>query len=277
MRPELESVLQCLILNGYSVFSLINDILVHGRNLEDQRITLLREGVERDAADICAHLLNHNSSSVSVIVRALSVAQPMRRSEVEFENHRHGVIINMLPDNVFLEIYNFCLRDPTKYPLQKQWQRLVRVCQRWRRIIFASPRRLDLRLTCTHGTPVAQNLAYWPVTLPLTIDYPRLWRSDYRFSHAPDDNIVAALQHASRIHRVEICTTYSLLSKVATVMQEPFPALTYLELTWDLAGLPGIFPVLPGGFLGGSAPRLRHLHLGGIFFPELPTLLLISS
>ncbi|KAH9161340.1 hypothetical protein EDB89DRAFT_739890 [Lactarius sanguifluus] len=133
MRPELDNVLQvqCLILNGYSVFSLINDIIVHGRNLEDQRIKLLREGVERDAADICAHLLNHNSSSVSVFLRALSVAQSMRLSEVEFENHRHGVTINMLPDDVLLEIFDFCLRDPTKFPLQTQWQRLVRVCQRW--------------------------------------------------------------------------------------------------------------------------------------------------
>ncbi|KAH8995356.1 hypothetical protein EDB92DRAFT_197873 [Lactarius akahatsu] len=111
--------------------------------------------------------------------------------------------------------------------------------------------------------------------LTLTVEYSQTWRRDYRSSHAPDDNI-AAFRHAtgSRIHRVKICTTYSLLSKVATVMQESFPALTHLERTWDLDGLPGIFPVLPEGFLGGSAPRLRDLHLGGISFPELPTLFL---
>ncbi len=83
MRPELDNVLQCLSLNGYSVFSLIDDILAHGRNREDQRIKFLREGVERDAADICARLLSYDSTSASVCVWALGVAKSMRRSEVE--------------------------------------------------------------------------------------------------------------------------------------------------------------------------------------------------
>ena len=56
LRPELDNVLQCLTLNGYSVFSLINDILARC-NWEDERIKILREGMERDAADICARLL----------------------------------------------------------------------------------------------------------------------------------------------------------------------------------------------------------------------------
>lgn len=56
MRPELNNAIQCLSLNGYSVSSLIDDILAC-RNLEDERIKLLREGIERDAADICARLL----------------------------------------------------------------------------------------------------------------------------------------------------------------------------------------------------------------------------
>jgi hypothetical protein len=56
MRPELDNVLECLSLNGYSIVSLVNDIL--GRShLEDPRVKLLREGIERDAAEICARLL----------------------------------------------------------------------------------------------------------------------------------------------------------------------------------------------------------------------------
>ena len=188
--------------------------------------------------------------------------------------------INVLPDNVFLEIFSFCLSDPTRYPLQRtrEWQRLVHVCQSWRRIIFASPRRLDLHLSCTYGTPVRQNLIYWPLFFPLIVDYSGSLRHHpvYGFNLAPDDedNILAALQHVDRIHRVKISTTYSTLRIVATVMQESFPALTHLELIWDHKCLPALYPVLPGWFLGGSAPRLRHLHLGGISFPELPTLLL---
>ena len=57
MRPELDNVLQCLSLNGYSVFSLIDDILAHC-NWEDERIKMLHKGMERDAADICVRLLS---------------------------------------------------------------------------------------------------------------------------------------------------------------------------------------------------------------------------
>lgn len=48
-----------------------------------------------------------------------------------------------------------------------------------------------------------------------------------------------------------------------------FPVLTHLELS----GFVDV-PALPGTFLGGSAPCLRHLCLASIPFPELPSLLL---
>ena len=51
--------------------------------------------------------------------------------------------------------------------------------------------------------------------------------------------------------------------------------LTHLELSGYSAfarRLP-VLPVLPSGFLGGSAPRLQQLSLSHIPFPELPTLL----
>jgi hypothetical protein len=54
-HPELDNVLQFLSLNGYSVLSLIDHILAP-RNWENERIKILREGMERDAADICARL-----------------------------------------------------------------------------------------------------------------------------------------------------------------------------------------------------------------------------
>jgi hypothetical protein len=74
MRLELDNVLQCLSLNGYSVLSLISDILAYGSNWEDCRIKCLLEGVEQDAVDICARFLNHNTTSTSVSTWALSVA-----------------------------------------------------------------------------------------------------------------------------------------------------------------------------------------------------------
>jgi hypothetical protein len=137
-----------------------------------------------------------------------------------------------------------------------------------------SPRRLDLYLYCTYRTPVRQNLIYWPLILPLVIHYPGPI-SHYGPPTGNDDNIVAALMHADRVHRVDIYATFSLIRKVATVMQESFPVLTCLDLTWDQDDLPG--PVLPQGFLGGSAPRLEYLYLSGVSSPRLPTILLSAS
>ena len=59
IRPELDSVLQCLSLNGYSIFSLMDYILAP-YNREDQRITPLREGIERDTTYICLLLHSHD-------------------------------------------------------------------------------------------------------------------------------------------------------------------------------------------------------------------------
>jgi hypothetical protein len=79
----------------------------------------------------------------------------------------------MLPDDVLLEIFVF-YRGQYRYanpgsPLWK-WHFLVHVCQKWRQIVFASPRRLDLQIFCTNKTPVRKNLGIWPA-LPLVIEY----------------------------------------------------------------------------------------------------------
>ncbi|KAH9038024.1 hypothetical protein EDB83DRAFT_2647790 [Lactarius deliciosus] len=70
----------------------------------------------------------------------------------------------------------------------------------------------------------------------------------------------------------------SQLGRAVAAMQEPFPVLTHLELRArvddDESDVPA--PVLPGGFLGGSAPCLQLVDLDNIPFPELPTLLLSS-
>jgi hypothetical protein len=92
--------------------------------------------------------------------------------------------------------------------------------------------------------------------------------------HEDEDNVVAALEHLDRISRIELSGLTSFqLERCASVMQEPFPALTFLSLgVYD-----AIAPVLTDAFLGGYAPRLRTVLLNGIPFPTLPTLLLSAS
>ena len=153
----------------------------------------------------------------------------------------------------------------------------MHVCQRWRRIILSSPRRLDLHLSCSYGTPVRKNLVFWPVGLPLTVDYPGRLHPDYGLNLAPDDeyDIAFALEHSSRVHRINIHATISLLITVSTTIQKSFPALTHLDLSWNRSqDFSGPFPVVPGRFLNGSAPRLQYLRLIYVSFPQLPTLLL---
>jgi hypothetical protein len=69
------------------------------------------------------------------------------------------------------------------------------VCRRWRYIVFAAPRRLDLRLVCTDRTPVVRKLDVWPA-LPIVIR---------AAGHGGfDDNTIAALEHNDRISEISI-------------------------------------------------------------------------
>jgi hypothetical protein len=149
------------------------------------------------------------------------------------------------------------------------WHILVHVCQRWRQVVFASPLRLNLRILCTHGTPVQEHLDIWPA-FPLNIEY--------NFSRSiggiDEDNIICALHHPDRVGAVSLSLTGPQLANIAMVMQEPFPAMTHLFLETHISN---DVPVLPCEFLGRSAPSLQRIGLVGIPFPALPSLLLSTS
>jgi hypothetical protein len=149
-----------------------------------------------------------------------------------------------------------------------RWHTLVHVCKRWRHIVLTSPRRLDLRLLCTVGTPVRKYLDCWPPTLPIIIDY-KFWS----ISPPPSedvDNIFAALENPNRVCSIELLVTNSVLEKVSRVMQGPFPALKNLFL-WSIdIGM----PIISQGFLGGSALGLQKISLSGIPSSGLPKLFL---
>ena len=139
------------------------------------------------------------------------------------------------------------------------------MCGRWRSVIFASPRYLDLRLVCKSRTPVRSTLDVWPA-LPIGIQAHPVQKDG--------EDIIAALEHHDRVSWIELWgLTSSQLGRFTAAMQKPFPALTYLslELYDDIA------PVVTNAFLGGSSPRLRTVVLNGIPFPSLPKLLLTAN
>ena len=103
---------------------------------------------------------------------------------------------------------------------------------------------------------------------PIIVDY--LTSADFR-SPATDcyDDIIAALEHSGRVRTIKLAVTNSLLGMLASVMQEPFPALTTLCLTSKDPNA----PVVPTVFLSGPAPHLQQIFLEGVSFQTLPTLL----
>ena len=165
--------------------------------------------------------------------------------------------IDVLPDDVLLEIFDSYIGELREI---EAWQSLVHVCMRWRSLVFSSPHRLQLHLSCTPETPARDTLEVWPI-LPLLVQ-----------GHIPEmsdvDDIVAVLEQRHRVCKIDLNVPSSKFEKVSATMQEPFPELTDLSLwSYDEAA-----PALSDSFLGGSAPSLRFLGLDGIPFPGLSKL-----
>jgi len=92
------------------------------------------------------------------------------------------------------------------------------------------------------------------------------------------DNVVAVLENSNRICQINLtCYTTSQIENVSAAMQEPFPELTALYLSFAIYSYINMVPVIPDTFLGGSAPRLQLLWLFGVPFPGLPKLLLSAT
>ena len=188
------------------------------------------------------------------------------------------VTIDNLPDDVLLAIFDFYVVplqdlyffDGLYDTIRKKWSwhSLVHVCRRWRSLVFASPRRLNLRLCCMTKTPARSTLDVWPA-LPLLI------LGDV--SELLVDNVVAELEHSDRIHQISLrCHTTSQIEKLWTAMRAPFPELVTLNLSMSV-GRSYYGPVLPDSILGGSAPSLRFFALDSVPFPGLPGLLLSTT
>ena len=181
------------------------------------------------------------------------------------------ISIDVLPDDVLLQIFDFHLHGYYQYSNEetRAWESLVHVCRRWRSVVFGSPRRLDLRLLCTHRTRSRDMLDIWPA-LPLIIDGNNVYER-------AGDNIVAALKRSDRVCQIEFTIAKILDWGIyLAAMQQPFPELKHLTL--DLQWIrEDKMVVVPDSFLGGFTPRLEYLKLHLLPFPGLPRLLLSAT
>ncbi|KAI0282417.1 hypothetical protein BC826DRAFT_1064926 [Russula brevipes] len=183
--------------------------------------------------------------------------------------HDRHLTIGILPDDTLLQIFKIYMLEG----VHQVWFNLVHVCRRWRDLVFASPRHLNLQLFITNRKSVRKMLDIWPV-LPIVID--GLWIQALPL-HDTDD-LIAALKYRDRICKITFSIFSNPLSErfTATVM-EPFPELKYLAL-WSFDRVRSA-PILPESVFGGSVPRLQALSFLHIStpFPTLQKLLLSAN
>ena len=206
-------------------------------------------------------------------------------TELDITGPPHRIpAIETLSGDVLLEIFDLCLvKDKEIYPWRDRdtdgrdpydgWYTLAHVCRSWRYVVFASPRRLNLRLHCSQRR-VREMLCIWPA-FPIVIWDSRDFLSD-------DDNIISALEHRDRVCEIKLRRlTCPRVEKLVPFLQKSFPALTKLSLEIDYDELDNDdqlpYPNLPDLLLGGSAPHLRSLCLSSMIFPTLPKFLLSAS
>ncbi|KAI0302772.1 hypothetical protein BC826DRAFT_432283 [Russula brevipes] len=185
---------------------------------------------------------------------------------------RAAPAVNKLTDDSLLDIFDIYLDSisPRELGSIDRWHTLVHVCRRWRDLVFASPRRLNLRLLCNRRRSARIMLDIWP---PLLIMIKNYWTITQELG-LDNINTFTALEHPDRVSSIDLDNLPgSIAGTLVSEMRVPFPELTYLRLSSENRSTPD----LPDSFLGGSAPRLQTLKLCDISFPALPKLLLSAS
>jgi hypothetical protein len=184
--------------------------------------------------------------------------------------------IAKLSDDVLLEVFYWCRLVNITYDADKDWNRerwwykLTQVCHLWRRIVLASPNRLNLHLVCTYGIPVETMLLHSP-PFPLIIYYPRKL-----MEMAAEDKkgVIFALEQRDRVRRVHLELLATCLCDLIKVMDDDYPMLQTLVIRsqTDIRTC-NVTVMLPEKL---RAPLLNRLGLSNIVFP-IKSVLLTSA
>ena len=197
------------------------------------------------------HVLNDDS-----LLNVFTLCRPLLSFENEVINH---INTHMLPEE------EWSCRE-------RWWYNLVHVCQRWRRLVFASPSYLRICHVCTYGTQLGCMLTHSPI-LPLVVDYADETRG---WTREDGEGLWFALlpERRDRVRSIRLLVhdTY-LWNFVAALFDGTFPALECLFVKLRVRNHESPSFKLPHGF---RAPRLRHLVLTYFGFP-LATPILVTS
>ena len=181
----------------------------------------------------------------------------------------HYTTTNALDDDILLISFNhYRLDDENAWNDRIGWRKLSHVCQRWRHLILSSAFHLGLHIHCTNGTPLVHTLDHLP-PLPLLITY----RVTIATINWKDEmGLYCAMRMRDRVRTIDLDLPPSILHKFVMLMDEPFPILERLSLSYTVDGVTSL--VLPKTFL---APNLRHLKLISVCLPKgLPFLSTVS-
>ena len=134
--------------------------------------------------------------------------------------------INILPDDVLLEIFDFYVDPTEKYINIEAWRTLVHVCRRWRNLVFESPLRLNLRLICHPKLSLHTTLDIWPPLFIVIDQHDGPLQPDWGV-----DNVIAALELNNRTRQICLWAVPALqMGEILTAMHKSFPALNRSDL-----------------------------------------------
>jgi hypothetical protein len=150
--------------------------------------------------------------------------------ESDCADQRYGrVATGALPDEVLLHTFCFYVDQTPDGDARHKldvWHTLVHVFRRWRCVVFASSKRLNLRLLCNENRLAKTMLDVWPSSLPIVISDSALRRTRLEFEGAKI--IIATLKHRERISTINLEYVAGLLWNHFFAMTEPFPVLISL-------------------------------------------------
>ncbi|KAI0253924.1 hypothetical protein BJV78DRAFT_1280654 [Lactifluus subvellereus] len=191
-------------------------------------------------------------------------------------SHNHlepspSATINILPEDVLLEIFDYCRKAFEQEPRyewiwnsKNGWFKLAHVCRKWRCVVLSSSSRLHVRLLFTSRRPPRAVMLTRLPPLPTVVDYSEATIQTLK----AENRMAAALRYPNRACGITITESHLLSDRVCRAMNRPFPILESFKLLTY-----GPEFKVPTPIFKRSAPSLRRLYLQNVLFASVSQLL----
>ncbi|KAI0261993.1 hypothetical protein BC834DRAFT_1043731 [Gloeopeniophorella convolvens] len=146
----------------------------------------------------------------------------------EARDYPSRINVHSLPENALLAIFGFYRLNRMLYGGSVAWYKSVpaHVCRRWRIIIIAFPKYLDLQLDLRPRSRVAEILRDSP-PFPIRILF---WLQTDEWTPAYVDNAFTSLEQLDRATCIRLCAPSAILEGLLTVISRQAPDLETLHI-----------------------------------------------